>query len=103
MVYIETLNLQVTPLCISVSSYFTQKMSFFIGRIGATVAMKAIGTSCLLAICLLVAFDNREGAGFKTIIIVVYVLRTAFMNSTKPLTKSIIMDVVPVSSCEIYE
>lgn len=69
---------------------YTQKLSKILGRIWATALVKTTGIILLVSLCFL-----AKSKASLYIILPVYVIRTAVMNSTKPLTKSIIMDIVP--------
>jgi hypothetical protein len=80
----------ITPLLISYAMIYTQQLSQKLGRIWATVLVKSTGITLLIALCFL-----AKSEASLYIILPVYVIRTAVMNSTKPLTKSIIMDIVP--------
>lgn len=68
--------------------HFSQRF----GRCKVTVAHKWSGITCMAALVALAHFEFPSW-----IICVVYVLRTALMNSTSPLTKSLLMDAVPPS------
>jgi len=71
-----------------VNQHYTRKV---LGRIWTPVILKAIGISCLLAICTLAIHMPDQ----KLVICILFVVRTGLMNSSKPLTKSIINDIVP--------
>jgi hypothetical protein len=75
-------------LCLWVNQNYTRK---WLGRIWTPVLLKAVGISCLLWICVLATYHPDQ----KLAIMVLYTVRTGLMNSTKPLTKSIINDIVP--------
>lgn len=78
----------VTPLCISLALNASSALSRRVGRLQTCLSMRSIGISFLL---LLIALAT----GPQWLVILVYVVRTAFMNANKPITKSIIMDSVP--------
>jgi MFS family permease len=86
---VQTIYL-ISPILITITAPLCTKLSGFVGRIWATCIYKAIGVICL---CLL-SYFTAQGAS-TLFLCVIYLVRTAFMNSTKPLTKSIMMDVVP--------
>jgi MFS family permease len=89
----------VTPIiqaCLMKSGqYVSQKM----GRCQVTILHRWIGIACMfLMIGLAYGFDDHhyhEYCYYRWLICVIYILRTGFMNSTSPLTKSLLMDSVP--------
>ncbi|CAB9528108.1 major Facilitator Superfamily MFS [Seminavis robusta] len=82
----------VAPLCQACLMISGQHFSKQYGRCHVTVVHKWIGVSFMLVLVLFVHLDYPAW-----IICVVYVVRTAFMNSTTPLTKSMLMDNVPAN------
>ncbi len=80
----------VSPLATSLASFCAQRTSHRVGRVGTTIVCKAVGISLLFLMCFL---DWKHITAWA--VVPVYILRTALMNSTKPLTRSIIMDAVP--------
>ena len=97
--FMETYNLSpmavsgiyvLSPLLTSLASFCAQRLSHHLGRVSTTITCKLFGVSLLFLMCLL---DYHHVSAFA--VIPVYILRTALMNSTKPLTRSIIMDAVP--------
>lgn len=71
-----------------VNQNYTRKL---FGRLWTPIILKAVGVSCLLVICYL-ALRHPDRA---LTIQILFVVRTGLMNSTKPLTKSVINDIVP--------
>lgn len=67
-----------------------QSLAKGIGRVEATILFKAAGACALIAMAVLHSMGLR-----REIICAVYVLRSALMNATSGLTKSIIHDNVP--------
>lgn len=67
------------------------------GRCQVTILHRWIGIACMfLMIGLAHGFDgNHNHDYYRWLICVIYILRTGFMNSTSPLTKSLLMDSVP--------
>ncbi|CAB9528107.1 major Facilitator Superfamily MFS [Seminavis robusta] len=88
-VHVQVLYL-LAPLLQACLMRSGQHFSKQYGRCQVTVAHKWIGITFMM---LLVIFAHLNLPAW--IICVVYVLRTAFMNSTTPLTKSVLMDNVP--------
>jgi len=80
----------ITPIIISLAATMTQWLSTKIGRVWVTLCVKVAGISLLLTLTYLTYIKASP-----MLVVPVYILRTSFMNSTKPLTKSIIMDAVP--------
>jgi MFS family permease len=80
----------LSPLLTSLASFLAQRTSHHLGRVSTTITCKLLGVSLLFLMCFL---DYHHVSAFA--VIPVYILRTALMNSTKPLTRSIIMDAVP--------
>ncbi len=99
--FITVLNMQpvtlailfmITPSCTSFMIMLnTRYISKILGRIWTPVLMRMIGTTLLLTISFLITVRPDS---YLTILFL-FVIRTACNNSTKPLTKSIINDVVP--------
>lgn len=80
----------VAPLGQATLLYTAQKLSQTWGRCRVAVLFKWIGITLM---CLMIILD-RHHCNVATICIV-YVLRTAFMNSTSALTRSFLLDHVP--------
>lgn len=80
----------IAPVLQASLMHLAQKLSKRFGRCHVTVALKWIG------ICFMFAMITAYMVQLPTICIcVVYILRTAFMNSTGALTRSMLMDNVP--------
>eukprot|EP00475_Leptophrys_vorax_P031138 TRINITY_DN4709_c0_g1_i3.p1 TRINITY_DN4709_c0_g1~~TRINITY_DN4709_c0_g1_i3.p1 ORF type:complete len:505 (-),score=105.07 TRINITY_DN4709_c0_g1_i3:1442-2740(-) len=77
----------VTPLCCAIISGICQKISLKTGRIQITIAIRAVGISALA----LMAYLSDYWQTFW-IITPVFVARSALMNSTTPLVRSVVMD-----------
>ena len=105
-----------SPLATAVAAQCARRVSNFkrVGRVGVAVLFKCVGVILLFVIALapwseqLGATNNTDGSSlFATnrsrlsmwsyIIPPVYILRTALMNSTQGLVKSVLMDYVPKS------
>jgi len=69
----------------------TKYVSKYFGRIPTVVSWKFLGTSLLLSISYMAQF----GAQYAVAVGTIFIIRTGVMNSSKPLTKSIINDIVP--------
>mmetsp|Transcript_2307 Transcript_2307/g.4932 ORF Transcript_2307/g.4932 Transcript_2307/m.4932 type:complete len:547 (-) Transcript_2307:50-1690(-) len=61
------------------------------GRVQTMILLNSLGVSCLFAM----VFAKKYLDSHPLILVPVYVLRTALMNSTYPLNESILMDFVP--------
>merc|ERR1711871_1903991 len=97
----------LSPLLVAGASLLVQKLSKTIGRCWATVAAKDIGVSLLLVLAFQAKsythlreqrnLDPSEHPWYCSIpaILTVFLARTVIINTTKPLTKSIVMDMVP--------
>lgn len=80
----------VTPFILALLAMATQSIGAYHGRILTTCVTKGLGVMLLIILTLLTQINRNT-----YLIIFVYILRTALMSSAKPLTKSIIMDIVP--------
>ena len=91
----------VTPLMTTLFSQGTQKLGLLWGRIFATLFVKSCGISLLILLAALavhretITSNSSNLSTIDNFILFVFVLRTASMNCSKGLTKSIIMDIVP--------
>jgi hypothetical protein len=82
------------PLFSSVMLQFSQRyLGRRMGRIWSTVFQRIIGVSLLLVICYIASLPNPKQ--YMCLISVLFIIRTGWMNSNKPNTKSIINDMVP--------
>jgi len=61
------------------------------GRVQTMIILNSLGVSCLFAM----VFAKKYLDSHPIILVAIYVLRTALMNSTYPLDESILMDYVP--------
>lgn len=96
-----------SPLMIVGATIVVQRLSKTLGRAWATVLAKSIGTSLLLLLSyqahLYILHSQEWAKGHSDhpwycsvpAILAVFLIRTVIMNTTKPLTRSIIMDAVP--------
>jgi MFS family permease len=97
----------LSPLLVAGASLLVQRLSKTIGRCWATVFAKGIGVSLLLVLAAQASsytylrqhedLPPDEHPWYCSIpaILTVFLLRTVIINTTKPLTKSIVMDMVP--------
>eukprot|EP00606_Chrysophyceae_sp_TOSAG23-5_P001595 GSChrysophyteH2.ASY1.ANO1.163.1 assembled CDS len=85
----------LTPFAIAFNAPILQEFSKKHGRIAVTCIVKSLGVFLLLLLAFLTleTTNNKETLPHE----IVYLVRTALMNSTKPLTKSVLMDFVPKS------
>jgi hypothetical protein len=67
---------------VSIAAQGTQRLSKTIGRVWATILVKTIGVSLLLLLTYMTSADYPA-----KFVVPVYLVRTALMNSSKPLTK----------------
>lgn len=74
----------------SLSSFAAQRASRRLGRVSTTIGFKLAGVSLLFLMCYL---DYTKATA--ALVVPVFVARTALMNGTKALTRSIVMDSVP--------
>lgn len=81
------------PLATALSSFAAQRASRRLGRVSTTIGCKLAGVSLLFLMCYL---DWTHAAA--ALVVPVFVARTALMNGTKALTRSIVMDSVPKES-----
>ena len=107
----------LTPILTATTANLVQSYSRIWGRIFVTCVVRACGTSLLLLMAWITSqhaffvtsssndggndgdVDQKESNAdmgvWRYVLICVFLLRSALMNSTKPLTKSIMMDFVP--------
>lgn len=78
------------PIFTSLSSFASQHASRRLGRVSTTIGFKFAGVSLLFLMCYL---DYTKATA--ALVVPVFVARTALMNGTKALTRSIVMDSVP--------
>eukprot|EP00605_Chrysophyceae_sp_TOSAG23-4_P001161 GSChrysophyteH1.ASY1.ANO1.1269.1 assembled CDS len=95
-IQVQTIYL-ISPFLIAFSAPILQGLSRKYGRILVTCCVKSLGVILLFAMAVLTikVSKHQPGAIWVWTIILIYLVRTALMNSTKPLTKSILMDFVP--------
>ncbi|KAK3233521.1 hypothetical protein CYMTET_56184 [Cymbomonas tetramitiformis] len=86
---VQTIYL-IVPVSMALCSTIGTKVSGYIGRVQACGILRAMGLSCF---GMMLVLYNRSANSW--LIVLCYVLRTAFMNSTYPLEESILMDYVP--------
>ncbi|GMH65988.1 hypothetical protein TL16_g12906 [Triparma laevis f. inornata] len=89
-VSVQTIYL-IVPLLMVASSQIASGLSKVFGRVQTILLVKALGLSFLYAIIFKVDYLKHE----PFLLIPLYVLRTALMNSTYPMQESILMDFVP--------
>ena len=78
------------PIFTSLSSFAAQRASRRLGRVATTIGCKLAGVVLLFLMCYL---DYAHASA--ALVVPVFVARTALMNGTKALTRSIVMDSVP--------
>eukprot|EP00474_Spongospora_subterranea_P002949 CRZ03407.1 hypothetical protein [Spongospora subterranea] len=76
----------MTPFACCVSSMVSARIARRIGRINAVVIAHVLGASLLFVVA--VSYTAREA-------VIAYIIRTAVMNSFKPLKRSLLMDIIP--------
>lgn len=86
----------VVPFAMVGCSALVQRASATVGRIQCIVLSRACGVCLLLLMAWLQLRSTYRGAAL--VLVPVYVLRTALMNSGYPLEESILMDYVPKAS-----
>jgi len=80
----------IAPMGNALLTYMARSLSLKYGRCHVAVAHKWIGISCMFG--LIGAYTHNAPS---YVVCMLYVIRTAFMNSTNALTKSLLMDSVP--------
>ena len=80
----------ISPLCLAGCMKVAQRMSKTFGRCRIAVTFKWIGILLMYAMVAV-----HESGQPRWLVCTIYVLRTAFMNSTGALTRSVLMDNVP--------
>mmetsp|Transcript_5888 Transcript_5888/g.8821 ORF Transcript_5888/g.8821 Transcript_5888/m.8821 type:complete len:179 (-) Transcript_5888:110-646(-) len=96
-------NLQLTPrtvqavfLCTTITmagmGLLTQKIGSKLGRLQTTILFRYTGALLFVS---MVAFYQYHGDAHPFLVCVLFVLRSATMNSTSALTRSVLMDAVP--------
>jgi MFS family permease len=82
----------IVPIVMSIfSKVSTYVASKFLGRVITCILLQLSGVTCLLVMVIFSTYLDEH----KWILIPIYVLRTALMNSPYPLQESILMDYVP--------
>lgn len=82
-----------TPLCVAVMSQLASPIAHLLGRVPTILLLKLIGVNLMGFMGMFPEIWTKLG-----VIIPVYVIRTAIINSAAPLQKSILMDYVPKES-----
>ena len=80
----------ISPLCLAGCMKVAQRLSKTFGRCRIAVTFKWIGI--LLMYAMVAVYESNQP---RWLVCTIYVLRTAFMNSTGALTRSVLMDNVP--------
>ena len=88
--------LALCPLLLAVSSLVCQSLSRTVGRVPACLTFRLLGVVLLLYLGLF----PSSWANLR-VTLPLYVVRTAFMNATYPLRRSILMDYVSKVSPEL--
>lgn len=81
---------QVFPFVVSKAAILAQKMSISHGRLCTILSTKLVGILCFLLFIYMSLHKQNEW-----VIVALFIFRTACMNSSRPLAKSILMDLVP--------
>ena len=85
------INFLASTISMAILSQVSQRIASKIGILKTTILAKWIGA--VLFLSMIISYQNHAPASFVSVL---WVLRTAFMNSTSALTKSLLMDnVVP--------
>ncbi|KAJ1618774.1 major facilitator superfamily domain-containing protein [Pavlovales sp. CCMP2436] len=84
------------PFAMVACSALVQRASITLGRVQMIVLCRALGVSLLLLMAILQLHSQYKGT--PSIMVPIYIARTALMNSGYPLEESILMDYVPKSS-----
>jgi MFS family permease len=77
-----------TPAATAIATFLTRGLASQIGRIQAIVVTNLAGTACLVALALSTTVRTA---------VFVHIVRTAVMNSTDPIRRSVMMDAVRVA------
>jgi MFS family permease len=85
------------PLIMGIASCIATRLGKLIGRVQAILLLRSLGLACFSGMVVLDKHAETVVWG-KWAIVVLYVLRTAFMNCTYPLEESILMDYVSKNS-----
>lgn len=89
------------PLSVAACALFTRRLALLIGRVQAILSVGIPGVLLLLSMYWMGrGYDLKQSGSVPlwrnwSVIIPVYLVRTALINSSKPLKKSILMDYVP--------
>mmetsp|Transcript_5899 Transcript_5899/g.6783 ORF Transcript_5899/g.6783 Transcript_5899/m.6783 type:complete len:371 (-) Transcript_5899:77-1189(-) len=91
----------IAPSCVALQSYFTRLLASRIGRVKAMLMVYVPGVLLLvLMYCMSIGYDVKSGSvplwQNKWVIVPVYVVRTALMNSTSPVKRAVFMEHVPI-------
>jgi MFS family permease len=81
----------VSPLCTAALGFAARRASLKLGRVHVALAAKLTGICLLFLIVML----ERQWVPLRGWLAALWVARTAIMNSTKALTKSVMMDFLP--------
>eukprot|EP00475_Leptophrys_vorax_P031863 TRINITY_DN48577_c0_g1_i1.p1 TRINITY_DN48577_c0_g1~~TRINITY_DN48577_c0_g1_i1.p1 ORF type:complete len:358 (-),score=75.73 TRINITY_DN48577_c0_g1_i1:69-1142(-) len=76
----------ISPLMISILAWIAQKLSLKLGRIQVSTIFTCFGVSLLVSMSIRVLWDK------PSVIVPIYLVRTALMNASSPLIKSVLMD-----------
>jgi len=82
----------LAPLLQAILTKVSQKLSLRYGRCHISAAFRSIGVLFMFALILTYHYGCSVG-----VVCVLYVLRTGFVNSTRALTRSLLMDHVPAA------
>eukprot|EP00239_Pterosperma_sp_CCMP1384_P011720 CAMPEP_0197862120 /NCGR_PEP_ID=MMETSP1438-20131217/38634_1 /TAXON_ID=1461541 /ORGANISM="Pterosperma sp., Strain CCMP1384" /LENGTH=593 /DNA_ID=CAMNT_0043479557 /DNA_START=697 /DNA_END=2478 /DNA_ORIENTATION=- len=80
----------IVPIVMAMCSDMGVKISKYVGRSQTSVLLRLIGLACFGGMVILYHLNVN-----RWLVVVLYVVRTAFMNSTYPIDEGILMDYVP--------
>eukprot|EP00123_Amoebidium_parasiticum_P012836 comp21606_c0_seq1/m.30278 comp21606_c0_seq1/g.30278 ORF comp21606_c0_seq1/g.30278 comp21606_c0_seq1/m.30278 type:complete len:454 (-) comp21606_c0_seq1:584-1945(-) len=78
------------PVCMALFSLLAQRASRRVGRVQAVLTTNSVGIMLMAAMAMLRPVWRTQ----QVVVVIVYVIRTACMNCTYPLMRSILMDYV---------
>ena len=81
----------IVPITMVIMGALVTRVAAVIGRVQATILTYVLGVSCLFSMVLFKTYLDSH----PMVLVPVYVIRTALMNSSYPLQESILMDFVP--------
>ncbi|MFW9905555.1 MAG: MFS transporter [Candidatus Thorarchaeota archaeon] len=91
----------ITNVVTGIMALLAQRMIKIIGRIGSMFLTQGLAIICLLGIVINLLLYQNEIISFPTSVMLLalfYISRNALMNASGPMSRSIVMDVVPSNS-----